>query len=62
MHRLPETSLGLFATYGQALKALHTEARYVIGFLPVAVYQNSRINRPKLLGPGAYRGRNASER
>ena len=41
--------LGLFATCGQVLKDLHTEARYVIDSFPVAVCQNIRIPRCKLL-------------
>ena len=62
LHRLADTLLGLFATFGQALKALHTEARYVIDSFPVAVCQNIRIGRNRLLGHEAYRGRCASKR
>ena len=62
LHRLADTLWGLFATFGQALKALHTDARYVIDSFPVVVCQNIRIRRSKLLGPEAYRGCNASKR
>ena len=62
LHRLGETLLGLFATFGQAVKALHTASRYVIDSFPVAVCQNIRIGRNKLLGHEAYRGRCASKR
>ena len=62
LHALTETLLGLFATCGQVLKDLHTEARYVIDSFPVAVCQNIRIPRCKLLTGKAYRGRSASKR
>ena len=62
LHRLTDTLLGLFATFGRALKALHTEARYVIDSFPVAVCHNARIGRSKLLCPEAYRGRCAGKR
>lgn len=62
LHRLADTLWGLFATFGQALKALHTAARYVIDSFPVAVCHNVRIPRNHLLGHEAYRGRNASKR
>lgn len=62
LHRLSNTLPGLFATFGQALQALPTEARYVIDSFPVAVCQNTRTNRSKLLGPEACRGRNARKR
>lgn len=62
LHALTDTLLGLFATCGQVLKELHTEARYVIDSFPVAVCQNIRIPRCKLLTGKAYRGRSASKR
>lgn len=62
MHALTDTLLALFATCGQVLKDLHTEARYVSDSFPVAVGQNSRIPRCKLLTGKAYRGRSASKR
>ncbi len=62
LHALTDTLLGLFATCGHVLKELHTEARYVIDSFPVAVCQNIRIPRCKLLTGKAYRGRSASKR
>ena len=62
LHALTDTLWGLFATCGQVLKDLHTEARYVIDSFPVAVCQNIRIPRCKLLTGKAYRGRSASKR
>ena len=59
---MTDTLLGLFAICGQVLKELHTEARYVIDSFLVAVCQNIRIPRCKLLTGKAYRGRSASKR
>ncbi|GAA3993715.1 IS982 family transposase [Hymenobacter antarcticus] len=62
LHALADTLAGLFATFGQLLKNLHTEARYVIDSFPVAVCHNTRIPRCKLLTGKAYHGRCASKR
>ena len=62
LHALTDTLLGLFATFGQLLKALHTEARYIIDSFPVAVCHNTRIGRCQLLTGKAYHGRCASKR
>lgn len=62
LHALTDTLLGLFATCGELLKDLHTEARYVIDSFPVAVCHNTRIPRCKLLTGKAYYGRCASKR
>lgn len=62
LHALADTLLGLFATCGQLLKDLHTEARYVIDSFPVPVCHNTRIGRCKLLSGKAYHGRCASKR
>ena len=62
LHALTDTLWGLFATCGQLLKELHTEARYVIDSFPVAVCHNTRIARCKLLTGKAYHGRCASKR
>lgn len=59
LHALADTLLGLFATCGHVLKLLHTDARYVLDSFPVAVCQNCRIGRSKLLT--AYHGRSASK-
>ncbi len=62
LHRRADTLAGLFATFGQLLKQLHTGARYVIDSFPVAVCHNTRIPRCKLLAGKAYHGRCASKR
>lgn len=62
LHALADTLWGLFATCGQVLNELHTEARYLINSFPVTVCQNIRIPRCKLLTGEAYRGRLASKR
>ena len=62
LHTLTDTLLALFATVGEVLKHLHTEARYVLDSFPVAVCHNTRIPRCKLLTGKAYHGRCASKR
>ena len=62
LHALADTLLALFATLGEVLKYLHTEARYVLDSFPVAVCHNTRIPRCKLLTGKAYHGRCASKR
>lgn len=52
----------LFFALGQHLKALNTQARYVIDSFPVAVCDNVRIQRCRLLRGAAYRGYTASKR
>jgi hypothetical protein len=62
LHALTDTLLALFATFGDLLKQLHLEARYVLDSFPVAVCHNTRIARCKLLTGKAYHGRCASKR
>jgi hypothetical protein len=62
LHALTDTLLSLFATVGEVLKHLHTDARYVLDSFPVAVCHNTRIPRCKLLTGKAYHGRCASKR
>ena len=62
LHALTDTLQALFATVGELLKQLHTEARYVLDSFPVAVCHNTRIPRCKLLQGKAYHGRCASKR
>ena len=62
LHRLAEPLHALFLALGQHLKALNTEARYVIDSFPVAVCDNIRIGRCRLLRGQAYRGYSASKR
>ena len=62
LQRLHETLKHLFFALGQHLKHLHTAARYVIDSFPVAVCDNVRIRRCRLLEGDAYRGYSASKR
>lgn len=62
LHRLRDVLDELFARFGQLLRDLNTEARYVLDSFPVAVCHNTRIGRCKLLQGKAYRGRCASKR
>lgn len=62
LHRLAEPLHALFLALGQHLKALNTQARYVIDSFPVAVCDNIRIGRCRLLRGQAYRGYSASKR
>lgn len=62
LHALTDMLLALFATLGDLLKHLHTEARYVLDSFPVAVCHNTRIPRCKLLTGKVYHGRCASKR
>lgn len=62
VHRLYDVLKSLFLALGQHLKGLNTEARYVIDSFPVAVCDNIRIARCRLLEGEAYRGYSASKR
>ncbi|WBA41962.1 IS982 family transposase [Hymenobacter canadensis] len=62
LHRLYDVLESLFLALGQHLKALNTDARYVIDSFPVAVCDNIRIARCRLLQDPAYRGYSASKR
>jgi hypothetical protein len=62
LHRLHDTLNTLFFALGQHLKSFPTEARYVIDSFPVAVCDNVRISRCRLLEGEAYRGYSASKR
>ena len=62
LHRLHTTLKTLFLALGQHLKHLNTQARYVIDSFPVAVCDNIRIKRCRLLQGEAYRGYSASKR
>ena len=62
LHRLQEVLRTVFAALGEALKDLNTSARYVIDSFPVAVCDNMRIKRCKLVTGNAYRGYTASKR
>lgn len=62
LHRLHDTLTALFLAVGHHLKDLNTAARYVIDSFPVAVCDNVRIGRSRLLHGAAYRGYSASKR
>jgi hypothetical protein len=62
LHQLNDVLDELFAAFGQVLKVLHTEARYVIDSFPVPVCHNTRIGRSKMLTGKVYHGRCASKR
>jgi hypothetical protein len=62
LHRLRDVLDELFARFGQVLRDLNTEARYVLDSFPVAACHNTRIGCCKLLQGKAYRGRCASKR
>lgn len=62
LHRLHDTLKALFLALGQHLKHLNTQARYVIDSFPVAVCDNVRIKRCRLVHGESYRGYSASKR
>lgn len=56
IHRLTDVLTNIFFSLGQSLKQLTTSSEYIIDSFPVAVCENIRINRCKLLTNRAYRG------
>jgi hypothetical protein len=62
MHAVAETFSCLFFRVGQAIKALNTECLYSIDSFPVAVCDNIRISRSKIVQGEEYRGYCASKR
>jgi len=54
--------LSLFRAVGTTLKELNTGSRYLMDSFPVAVCDNIRIKRSRLLDGQAYRGYVASKR
>ncbi len=62
LHGLKEQLVALFLALGQTLKQLNTSARYLIDSFPVAVCDNIRIRRCRLLKGQDYRGYCASKR
>lgn len=62
LHRLADVLWAVFQALGDTLKDLNTSARYVIDSFPVAVCDNMRIKRCKLLTGKAYHGYTASKR
>lgn len=62
LHKLQDQLIALFLALGNTLKELNTSCRYLIDSFPVAVCDNIRIPRCRLLQAEAYRGKNASKR
>lgn len=62
LHGLQQQLLALFTALSTTLKELNTSCRYLIDSFPVAVCDNIRIPRCRLLQHQAYRGKNASKR
>ena len=62
LHGLKGQLLSLFLALGQTLKQLNTSCRYLIDSFPVAVCDNIRIRRCRLLEGKDYRGYSASKR
>lgn len=62
LHQLQDPLVTLFLALGNTLKELNTSCRYLIDSFPVAVCDNMRIPRCRLLQGEAYRGKNASKR
>ena len=62
LHGLREQLVALFLALGQSLRQLNTSSRYLIDSFPVAVCDNIRIARCRLLRGQGYRGRCVSKR
>jgi len=62
MHSVADTFSFLFFHVGQSIKELNTESLYVIDSFPVAVCDNIRIARNKIVKGEQYRGYSASKR
>jgi hypothetical protein len=62
MNRLSDLIQKLFHQLGSVLKELHWESRYVLDSFPVALCDNIRINRCRLVRDELYRGKMASKR
>ncbi len=62
LHRLRQQLLALFPALSDTLKQLNTSCCYLIDSFPVAVCDNIRIGRCRLLQDERYRGKNVSKR
>ena len=62
LHGLQQQLIALFSALGHTLRELNTSCRYLIDSFPVAVCDNIRIARCRLLQGESYRGKNASKR
>ena len=61
MNRLSDLIYRLFHQFGNTLKDLHWESRYLLDSFPVAVCDNIRIRRCRLVRDEQYRGKIASK-
>jgi hypothetical protein len=62
LHKLQDQLLALFLALSKTIKQLNTSCQYLIDSFPVAVCDNIRIQRCRLLQDECYRGKNASKR
>ena len=62
MNRLADLISQLFHQLGSVLKDLHWESRYLLDSFPVAVCDNIRINRCRIVQDELYRGVTTSKR
>ncbi|MDQ3374250.1 MAG: IS982 family transposase [Acidobacteriota bacterium] len=62
MNRLSDLIYRLFHQLGAVLKQLHWESRYLLDSFPVAVCDNIRIGRCRLVRDEQYRGKISSKR
>jgi hypothetical protein len=61
LHRHLDTLTALFYSLSRTVKEMNLDARYLIDSFPVAVCDNIRIIRSKLLEGKMYRGKRASQ-
>jgi hypothetical protein len=62
LHKLQDQLLALFLALSKTIKQLNTSCQYLIDSFPVAVCDNIRIPRCRLLNQECYRGKNVSKR
>lgn len=62
LNRLADLIGRLFHQLGSILKDLHWESRYLLDSFPVAVCDNIRINRCRIVRDRSYRGKMSSKR
>ncbi len=62
MNRLIDLIYRLFHQLGSVLKDLHWESRYLLDSFPVALCDNIRINRCRIVRDERYRGKMSSKR
>jgi hypothetical protein len=62
LHAVADLAYGLFHQLGAALKELSLSTKYMLDSFPVAVCQNVRITRSRLVRGEQFRGRSAAHR